>query len=103
MFSPEVVKTEVIKEERDEIKPDVTPEKTSPAPKKMSMEKGKVKEDKVPAEIVDESDDESTIRRGKDLHRKVETVREELEAEMRSQLKRQAEAHADHVRDQVRN
>lgn len=49
-------------------------------------------------DIVDLHGDEAMDR---DVHRKVTEIREELEAQMIKQLKRQAEAHADHIRDSL--
>jgi hypothetical protein len=53
------------------------------------------------AEVEEEEFDvaPTAVRVGKDLHRKVAAVREELEAEMRVQMKRQAEVHNDHIND----
>ncbi len=44
-------------------------------------------------------DNRESIMQEKDLHRKIQMVRNELEAEMVAQLRRQAEAHADHLSD----
>ena len=57
----------------------------------------KVKEE----DQVEDTEEKEVISAGKDLHRKVSLVKEELEQEMRVQLKRQAEAHADHIADSL--
>ena len=44
-------------------------------------------------------DDKRAIFAEKDLHKKVTEIRDKLEAQMVLQLKRQAEAHADHISD----
>ncbi|TRY63267.1 hypothetical protein TCAL_14312 [Tigriopus californicus] len=43
--------------------------------------------------------DRESVRVGQDLHRRLGLLREEMESEMKHQLKRQSEAHTDHLTD----
>lgn len=103
-------------------------EASKPAPAKPEPVK-KVEDDpRVPPEIEDDDDDDEVIVRAKkraetdtlllddhdqadlegssvmaekDLHRRITQIKDNLEAQMVRQLKRQAEAHADHIADSL--
>jgi mitofilin len=49
----------------------------------------------------DDVNEREAILKGKDLHRQLSKVRKEMEEDMVTQLRRQAEAHTDHLRDQL--
>lgn len=89
-----VVKEEVKKPvtAKEDVKPKEEPKKVVEEPKK------EVVEEKKPAITLDD-DDESVIQKEKEMHRKIIMVREKMEEEMVRQLKRQAEAHSDHLND----
>ncbi len=55
----------------------------------------------VAPEIDSDDDSEQAILEGKDLHKQISLVRDNMEAEMVSQLRRQAEAHTEHLDDSL--
>lgn len=104
---PPKVEEEEPKKEEEQVK------KVVEVPKKEEVKKvenepkkeEKIKKKMPPAAAAKEEEEveeeKEAILAGKDLHRKVSLVREELEQEMRVQLKRQSEAHADHIQDSM--
>ena len=89
-------------------KPKSEPEAEKPAAPKAAEDKKPAKKDEespkleLPTSTTTTSEgdeDPEEISVGKDLHKKVLEMREELEAQMIAQLKRQSEAHADHIND----
>ena len=79
-------------------KPKEEPKKPEEPKKAEEPKKDVVKEKEEPSITLPE-DEEAVIAREKEMHRKVIMVREKMEEEMVRQLKRQAEAHTDHLND----
>ncbi len=86
---------EVVAEEKPEAKQDAV------VAKKESAKEKKKRVVEVSNEEDEEEATERAILEGKDLHKKMTQVRQSLEAEMVSQLRRQAEAHSEHLEDSL--